>query len=195
MTRMPRGKGCGMHVAQRSRSQHDASRAHIMQSQPRQPRDDISRLQGAVMDACGLYPTALGLVQNAADEAVFPTGDPVRKQQAQDTMARLASGTIAEDIVSAHLEIERQVDELERAYRSDAEEPLPGGRTQEWQLQKLQKLQQQHTEVTQVLRAETERAESAHAGLKRDLDTLLDGILEVNSQHRRSAEAATSATT
>ena len=86
----------------------------------------------------------------------------------------------AQEIVAAHHEIERQTDELERAHR-----------TEEQQLQKLQQLQHQHTVVTQVLRDETERAESAYADLRRDIDTLIDGIHEVNSRHRQQLEAAT----
>ena len=143
-----------------------------MQPPPRPPRDAVSKLQSAVIDVCGLYKNALGNIQNEADRLL------VTNAKSQSPLQSMTS-VLADEIVGAHHEIERQAEALERTFRSEDE-----------QLQRLLELQESHEAVTQELRTCTEAAERAHTSLAEQLDGLMDGMLEINGQHRVAIAAA-----
>ena len=120
------------------------------------------------MDVCGLYTQALANLQNQSEELLH-LGAPA-SAMTSDLDARAAK--LAEEIVSMHHTIEQQAQALEQQYRPEAE-----------QLRVLHEAQQQHAAVTEELRVETASAERAQAALRRDLNGLLDGILEINAAH------------
>lgn len=132
------------------------------------PRDPVTRLQHEVSGLCALYTDALGNLLNEADKQL--QGPPAA---ADSSEVETIGARFAEQVVQAHRELERQATELEHAYRPEAE-----------QLRVLNALQARHAQVTAELRAETEAAEVAHARLSANLETLLDGVLEVNATHR-----------
>ena len=51
-------------------------------------------------------------------------------------------------------------------------------------LRVLDELQVRQAEVTQQLRAETATADSVHSKIRRDLEELVDGIIEINAKRR-----------
>ena len=127
------------------------------------PRDAVTRLQLEVTGLCGLYTDALGNLLNEAERPAADTSGGIESMATR----------FAEQVVQAHRELERQATELERAYRPEAE-----------QLRVLTELQARHAQITRELRAETEAAEAVHARLSANLETLLDGVLEINATHR-----------
>lgn len=120
------------------------------------------------MDVCGLYTQALANLQNQSEELLH-LGAPAAAMTS-DLAARASK--LAEEIVSMHQNIEQQAQALEQQYRPEAE-----------QLRVLHEAQQQHAAITEELRVETASAEKAQAALRRDLNGLLDGILEINAAH------------
>lgn len=139
-----------------------------------QPRDPISRLQCAVSDVCGLYKDALGNLQNKSDELLH-FGRFEERNSALDEMAT----SLADDILALHRRIEREAQVLQQNHRPEDE-----------QMRKLQELQEEHIAVTEELRQETVAAKRVHGELRADLDKLIDGVIEVNSTHRKAAATA-----
>ena len=139
---------------------------------PQLPRDAISQLQCSVMDVYGLYTQALASLQNQSEELLHHGAPASLITSNLDARAT----KLAEEIMSTHQSIDQQAQALEQQYRPEAE-----------QLRVLHEAQQQHAAVTEVLRVETATAQKAQAALRRDLDGLLDGILEINAAHRTSA--------
>jgi hypothetical protein len=143
-----------------------------VEQSPQLPRDAISQLQCSVMDVCGLYTQALASLQNQSEELLHHGAPASLITSNLDARAT----KLAEEIMSTHQSIDQQAQALEQQYRPEAE-----------QLRVLHEAQQQHAAVTEVLRVETATAQKAQAALRRDLDGLLDGILEINAAHRTSA--------
>ena len=132
------------------------------------PRDGVSKLQVAVTDLAGVYLDALKDVQNEVE----------RMHQANE----LGTGTnslteltslLADRVIGLHEVIDQQAATLEASYRSEAQ-----------QLRALQDLDAQHTAVTTELRSQVEAAEVLQDDVRRRLDSLIDGIQELNASHR-----------
>ena len=134
------------------------------------PRDGITRLQHAVTDVCDVYKNALGLLLVESDRLLVGNG-------ADAATVASSSVAVAHDratqVVLAHRELERLATELDQVHRPEEE-----------QMSKLEELQARHAAVTEELRLETEAAEAVHARVHSSLESLLDGILEVNAGHR-----------
>ena len=143
-----------------------------------QSGDPITRLQLSVQDLSGLYTKTVGDLLNAVEA----------KHQGIDDMVADFAGRV----VSAHQDLNDQVVALQRVHRSEAA-----------QLSRLRELEREHDAVTEELRSQTEaagaaahvclrprlshttcaclpRADAVRRKLARDLDALIDGILDAN---------------
>jgi len=163
--------------------------------------DPITRLQLAVSDLSGLYTNALGKVLNTAELTVQIDGlkrkhdlqpeEAAALQRFQGEMAQLqqqysgspggsASGEwnaitpmatdFGEQVAKAHHEIDVLADALRGRHRSE-----------QAQLERLRELDDEHAAVTQELRSEVQAAEVIREELRRDLDSLIDGITQQRS--------------
>ena len=136
------------------------------------PRDAVTELQLIVSSMSALYANAVEGIQAEADICGPWNNTPRTVGEAAAVIDPMAE-TFAEQIAQAHRDFDRLASELEQAHRPEAE-----------QLRELAQLQERHATVTEELRRETEAAEAVHARLHANLETLLDGVHEINAGHR-----------
>ena len=137
------------------------------------PRDSITAMQMAITDMAGIYTSALGNLQNEAEQLMQPLPpkqSAKRSKQVADSLG-LKVEDYAAQVLKAHREFERLASELQQSHRPEAE-----------QLHELKELQAQHEAITEQLRSETATADAVHERIRTQFKSQLDALLEAKQR-------------